>query len=158
MRQRLLHALSLICLLLMPIILRADPNISISPQLHGQHVTWHSEIAAVKATLYLTNHEPYAVICDGEMKTNKDEKQRLEETRIPAGKTIPLVFRYTRSITGVHIMLVCVPSEEEKALVDKEGKLEGSNMEKTSDRIITRKLEQEKKAPVSVPVEDLNRF
>jgi hypothetical protein len=150
---------SLASLLLLSPAIQANPSVDVSTQLQGLYVTYQTETKSVRTLLYATNHEAYAVICDAEMKTNRDEKQKLVETRIESGTTITFTFNYIRSITGIHLSLMCVPTEE-KAIVEAKGKAEGSNSEQSNDRIIIRKLAPPKEdtRPVIIPVEDLSHF
>ena len=148
-----------VSLTLLSLGVQASPSVDVSTQLQGLYVTYQTEAKPIRAILYATNHEAYAVICDAEMKTNRDEKQKLVETRIAAGTTVPFTFHYIRSITGIHLSLMCIPSEE-KAIVEEKGKVEGSNSEQTNDRVITRKLAPPKEdtRPIVIPVEDLSHF
>ncbi len=139
-------------------ITEARPATDVSPQLAGLHVSYHLDGNSVRTNLYTTNHEAYAVICDAEMSTNMDEKQKLAEIRIPAGKTLPFHFTYGRSITKIRIRLMCVPSEE-KAIVEEQGKVDGNTSEQSTDRIVTKKLEKPAgDTSKTIPVENLDQF
>lgn len=145
-------------LLLVTSLAIADPLTEISTQLRGLHVTYDANGNAVRTHLYATNHEAYAVICDAEMKDNRDEKQKLTETRIQAGQTALFTFTHAKSITKIHVFLMCIPTEE-KAVVEAKGKVEGATSEQADDRIVIKKLEKKAdEPPKPVPVEDLGSF
>lgn len=136
----------------------AAPFVSISGQTHGENVSWHHETSAVRTTVYLTNHEPYAVICDAEMKTSYEEKLKKPEITIPAGKTAGFDFRHNKSITQLQVFLVCEADKEQKAKVIEHGKLDGSLIEATTGDIVTHKREPTEHKENKVEVEDLGRF
>lgn len=151
------HVTAALLALLAPAAL-AGPATQVSTQLSGLHITHYKEDSPIRTVLHATNHEAYSVICDAEMRTNIEEnKVKLNEIRIPPGKTAPFVFRYTRGVTKLNIYLICVPTEE-KALVEQEGKVEGSDSEQATDRIVIKKLPKTEETTKTVPVEDLGKF
>jgi len=136
----------------------AGPVAEISSQLSGLHITYHKEDSAVRTILYATNHEAYAVICDSEMRTNIEQnKKKQNEIRIAAGETAPFMFYYSRGVTKLNIYLICVPTEE-KAIVEAEGKVDGSASEQATDRIVVKKRKKPEETVKTVPVEDLGQF
>lgn len=152
LRFALLPACLLACLV------EAAPLVTISGQTHGENVSWHRETSAVRTTVYLTNHEPYAVICDAEMKTSYEEKLEKPEITIPAGKTASFDFRHNKSVTNLQVFLVCEANKAEKAKMEEQGQTGDARIEKTTGDIVTHKLEPEAPKTHKVEVEDLGHF
>ena len=114
MQTKTTHAL--IALLLFSATAHAKgPEHTVFPQLSALSVSYAVESNEIRSIVYATNHEEFAVICDAEMKTDKQESQRQKETRVEAGKTIGLTFKYRPAVTKIQLYLMCEPAPEAKA-------------------------------------------
>ena len=136
----------------------AAPTVEVSSQLGGEYITWYHDTSIMRSILYVTNHEPYSVICDSQMTTHYKDKTSQMEIRIVPGKTESFRFHFNKSVTSIKLQLTCIPDDAEKDLVKKEGKLQDSSVEKTTDNMTTRKLKPEESKPVEVEIQDLGQF
>jgi hypothetical protein len=91
------------------------PAAQIFTQVNALDVAYDSESTELRTTLYATNHERFAVICDAEMKTNLQEKLRKTEIRIEPGKTAGFPFSHRRSVKDISLYLMCQAAESQPA-------------------------------------------
>jgi len=89
------------------------PSYSIDPSLNGLNIAYFVKQDKVKATLYLVNHEKYAVICDAEY-TSGPEKKRAHDQTIPTEKAVSFAFDYGRRASEIHLAIVCIKPDGSK--------------------------------------------
>ena len=99
-----------ICLLVSAYACADGPNYQVFPQLKALAVNYHVDTNKRQTAIYATNHEKFAIICDAEMVTNKQEKTKGQETLIAPEKTVTFSFPHRSSITNVKIYLMCEAS------------------------------------------------
>jgi hypothetical protein len=141
--------------LLAPVFLLASLNIhseganyQVFPQLKNLKVSYHVESRKKQVTLYATNHEKAAIICDSMLLTNRQEKLKKQETLLAAGKTTTFSYIHSSGITDVRIYLMCEPSQE-SAIEDK------SDEKSSDDQLL--KSNKSKENETNVIEEDLDK-
>lgn len=99
-----------ICLFISAYAFAGGPNYQVFPQLKTLAVSYHVETNKRKTVIYATNHEKFAIICDAEMITNKQEKSKDQEKLMAPEKTVVFSFSHGSSITDVRLYLMCEAS------------------------------------------------
>jgi len=99
-----------ICLLASTYAFADGPNYQVFPQLKNLAVSYHVDTKKRQTVIYATNHEKFAIICDAEMTTNKQEKTKGHETLMAPEKTTVFSFPHRASITDVRLYLMCEAS------------------------------------------------
>ena len=99
-----------ICVLVSAYACADGPNYQVFPQLKTLAVSYHVETNKRKTVIYATNHEKFAIICDTEMTTNKQEKSKGQEKLMAPEKTAVFSFSHGSSITDVRLYLMCEAS------------------------------------------------
>ncbi len=99
-----------ICLLASTYACADGPNYQVFPQLKALAVSYHVDTNKRQTVLYATNHEKFAIICDAEMITNKQEKSKGQETLMAPEKTIVFSFSHGSFVTDVRLYLMCEAS------------------------------------------------
>jgi endonuclease I len=146
----------LICLLATLETHADGPTYQVFPQLKNLKVNYHVETKKKQTTIYATNHESFAIICDAAMNTNKQDKSKGRETRIEPTKTTAFSFPHRSAITDVRIYLMCEASKDEETTTSE---TEGAVNEATEKENTAKKIENEtgKSTPVIIE-EDLDNI
>ncbi len=91
------------------------PEHRVFSQVNGLSVSHDVESNPLRSVLYATNHEDFPVLCDAEMKTDKQEKQKVQQAVIDAHKTKGYAFKHRQSVQKIQLYLICVRAEGDVA-------------------------------------------
>jgi hypothetical protein len=141
------------CLLASTYACANGPNYQVFPQLKTLAVSYHVESNKRQTVIYATNHEKFAIICDSEMITNKQEKSKGQEKLMAPEKTAVFSFPHGSSITDVRLYLMCEASNSSAS--DTSAKSVSAN--NIDQPVATEKLAPPEK-PIVIIEEDLEKM
>jgi len=148
-----------ICLFASANAFAGGPNYQVFPQLKTLAVSYHVETNKRKTVIYATNHEKFAIICDAEMTTNKQEKSKGQEKLMGPEKTVIFSFSHGYSITDVRLYLMCEASNSSASDTSAKS-VSASDIEKSTineKTVLTEKSEAPEKQIIIIE-EDLGKM
>lgn len=118
------------------------PDYQVLPQLNGLSVNYHVQNNTLNTTLYATNHEQFAIVCDAAMTTDKQDKKRGQDKKVEPQTTAAFSFKHGTATKEIKLYLICEPTPEAKAAMESQATSKSTPSQKIEEhQVIIEDLE-----------------